>query len=275
MLPAGDRPLSGQAALVTGAGRGLGREVALGLAREGMSIGLLGRSRAHLDEVLRECARIGTRAVAVPADVTKPDALRAAVETVERDMGPLQLLVNNAGRIDHTEVPPWQADPGDWWAVVETNLRGPFNVCRAVLPGMVERGQGRVVNVNSGFGLRPVPEYSAYAVSKAALSRLTDTLAAALADSGVSVFDVSPGACRTDMTSGMSIFAGKEDWTPPERLVEVVTEVAHGRLDALSGRFIHAGRDDLDELLAHAKQITADDTRTLRLLPYAPTDPLT
>jgi 3-oxoacyl-[acyl-carrier protein] reductase len=144
---------------------------------------------------------------------------------------------------------------------------------------MVARGRGRVVNVNSGFGARPMPEYSAYSVSKAALFRLTDNLVAALAaepDASVSVFDVSPGAVRTDMTGSMALFDGwtEDDWTPPERLVDVVRAVALGRLDPLSGRFIHAGRDDLDELLAHAKQIEAGDARALRLVPYGPDDPL-
>jgi len=275
MAGAPEEPLSGVAALVTGAGRGIGREIALGLAAHGMHLGLVGRNRVHLDEVLRECARIGTRAVAVPADVTKPDAVRAAVETVQRDLGPIELLVNNAGRIEAHPAPPWQADWSEWWAVVEANLRGPFNLCRAVLPGMVERGRGRVVNINSGFGIRPVPDYSAYSVSKAALARLTDNAAAALGAGGVTVFDVSPGAVRTDMTSEMPMFAGwaDGDWTPVERIVEVVVAVAQGRLDPLSGRFIHAGRDDIDGLVARADQIRRADARTLRLRPYGPDDP--
>jgi 3-oxoacyl-[acyl-carrier protein] reductase len=268
----GDEDLSGQVALVTGAGRG----IALGLAAHGMRLGLVGRGRVHLEEPLHECARIGVRAVAVPADVTKPDAVRAAVETVQRDLGPIELLVNNAGRIEAGPLPPWQADWSGWWAVVEANLRGPFNLCRAVLPGMVGRGRGRVVNVNSGFGVRPVPDYSAYSVSKAGLARLTDNLAAALGSGGVTVFDVSPGAVRTDMTGDMPMFAGwaDDDWTPVERIVEVVLAVARGRLDPLSGRFIHAGRDDLDDLVAHAGRIREADARTLRLRPYGPGDPL-
>ncbi|MEP6697393.1 MAG: SDR family NAD(P)-dependent oxidoreductase, partial [Pseudonocardiales bacterium] len=148
--------VKGTVALVTGAGRGLGRSLAVGLAAEGAHVGLLGRTRSTLEEALRECvaARGGGKAVAVPVDVTIPDAVRAAVRTVERDLGPVDLLVNNAGRADAAEVPFWEADDRDWWNVVETNLRGPMLLSRAVLPGMVQRQHGRIININSGLGLR-------------------------------------------------------------------------------------------------------------------------
>lgn len=266
--------LDGQVALITGAGRGIGRELALGLAREGMSVGLLGRRRGPLEDTLRECARIGVKAVAVPADVTRADAVREAARTVERDLGPVDLLINNAGRIDRAEVPPWEADAGDWWAVFETNLHGPFNLFRCLLPGMVARGRGRVVNLNSGFALRPEPRYTAYAVSKAALLRLTDNMAAPLAEHGVVVLDISPGAVRTDMTAGMPMFGPDQDWFDVTAVVSVVVQAALGRLDPLHGRFIHAGLDDIDTLLAAADDINRTDARTLRLRPYGPGDPV-
>src|SRR5690349_13470507 len=127
-------------ALVTGAGRGIGREIALALAGEGWAVGLLGRDRRTLDDVLREIAAQGGRAVAVPADVTRRDDVRAAVGTVQRDLGPVDLLVSNAGLRERSAGRPWEADPDDWWRVVETNLRGPFLLAQAVLPAMVERG---------------------------------------------------------------------------------------------------------------------------------------
>jgi 3-oxoacyl-[acyl-carrier protein] reductase len=269
-------PLAGQVALITGAGRGIGRHLATGLAAEGVRVGLLGRHRDSLEQVLRECVKLGPRCVAVPADVVKEEAVRAAVQTVQRDLGPIDLLINNAGRIESSPAAPWQANSADWWAVMEANLRGPFHVCRAALPEMIERGCGRIINVASGFGTRPVPDYSAYSVSKAAAMRFTDILATSLRDSGVSVFDVSPGAVRTDMTADMPMFAGfsETDWTPVERMVGVVRAVAQGRLDPLSGRFVHAGKDDLDTLLAQAERIRAGDARALRLVPYGPNDPL-
>jgi 3-oxoacyl-[acyl-carrier protein] reductase len=274
----GAERVDGQVALVSGAGRGIGRALAVGLAEAGAHVGLLGRTRSALEETLRECAAAGrgAKAVAVPVDVTVRDAVRAAVGTVERDLGPVDLLVNNAGLIDPAEVPLWEADEGDWWAVVETNLRGPMLLSRAVLPGMVRRGQGRIVNINSGFGLRGAPTYSAYSVSKAALARMTDCLAQALDGGPLAVFDLSPGLVRTDMTTRMPMWADTPDdaWTPPSVVTDAVLTLASGRADALSGRFLHAARDDLDELIARAADITEHDARTLRLRPYGDADPL-
>jgi 3-oxoacyl-[acyl-carrier protein] reductase len=266
--------LRGQVALVTGAGRGIGREIALGLARQGMLLGLLGRSRAPLDAVLSECAAAGAKAVAVPADVTVPDRVGAAVSTIERDLGPVDLLVSNAGAREAREAAPWEADAGDWWRVVETNLRGPHLLARAVLPRMVERGAGRVLHVSSTMAARPEPRWSAYAVSKAGLSRLTDSLAAALAGTGVVVIEVSPGLVRTDMTETMWGPPEAQPWNQVQRMVDATVRFARGDLDALHGRFVHAVRDDLDALLARAEQIRALDARTLRLRPYGEDDPL-
>lgn len=266
--------LRGQVALVTGAGRGIGRELALALAAEGMAVGLLGRSRGPLDDVLREVAGTGGRAVAVPADVTDRDRVRAAVGTVTRDLGPVDLLVSNAGSRESRAASPWETDPGDWWQVVETNLRGPFLLSREVLPEMVRRGAGRVLHVGSGMGQRPQPDWSAYAVSKAGLSRLTDSLAAALDGTGVTVLEVSPGLVRTDMTETMWGPPEQQPWNPVERITGVVLRFARGELDALHGRFVHAARDDVDALLAAAEQIRSRDARTLRLRPYGAHDPL-
>ncbi|MGH3341615.1 MAG: SDR family NAD(P)-dependent oxidoreductase [Carbonactinosporaceae bacterium] len=266
--------LHGQVALVTGAGRGIGRELAVGLARAGMNVGLVGRTRATLDDALRACAMAGAKAVAVPADVTRRDGVRAAVSTVERDLGPIDLLVNSAGLVDPAEVRAWEADPDAWWRVVEVNLRGPFLLCHAVLPGMVSRGAGRLVNLNSGMGTRPVPAYSAYSVSKAALMHLSDNLAEPLTPYGVRVFDLSPGTVQTDMTASMPMLRDREAWMPAERVVDAVVAIAGGHLDPLAGRFIHIAHDDLETLLARAAQITAVNARTLRLRPYGPDDPL-
>ena len=266
--------LHGQVALVTGAGRGIGREVALALAREGMAVGLLGRTRRTLDDVLGQVARAGGRGVAVPADVTDRDQVRAAVRTVTRDLGPVDLLVSNAGLREQRAAVPWEADPDDWWRVVETNLRGPYLLARELLPAMVERGRGRVLDVGSGMGQRPQPDWSAYAVSKAGLARLTDSLAAARHGTGVTVLEGSPGLVRTDMTETMWGPPEDQPWNPVDRLTGVVLRFARGELDALHGRFGHAARDDIDALLAAADAIRAGDARTLRLRPYGAGDPL-
>ncbi|WP_441247169.1 SDR family NAD(P)-dependent oxidoreductase [Kitasatospora sp. McL0602] len=271
-MPTGS--LTGQVGLVTGAGRGIGREIAIGLAAEGMTLGLLGRTHSTLIGTLRECVRHGARGIAVTADVTRPGAVREAVRTVERDLGPIDLLVNNAGQVDRTEGPLWEADPNQWWQVVETNLRGPFNLLRYVLPGMTARRSGRVLNLNSGFALRPDGDYTAYATSKGALLKLSDNLADSLAAHQVVVLDVSPGAVATDMTAGMPMFADMKEWGSIPYMVAVAVDAARGRFDSLHGRFIHAGRDNLERLVAEADTIREADARTLRLRPYGPDDPM-
>jgi NAD(P)-dependent dehydrogenase (short-subunit alcohol dehydrogenase family) len=266
--------LEGQSALVTGAGRGIGREIALGLAAQGMNLGLLGRHRDSLTSTLHACAQYEVKCVALTADVAHPGAVKSAVTSVQRDLGRIDLLVNNAGQVDREEVPLWQADQAQWWQVVETNLRGPFNLLRSVLPSMVARGSGHVINLNSGFALRPDGRYSAYATSKAALLRLSDNIAESLRPYGVTVLDISPGAVETEMTRAMPMFAGMVQWGSIPYLVETVVDAARGRYDALHGRFIHLGQDDLDTLVRNAERIRDQDARTLRLRTYGDEDPL-
>ncbi|MGW3074798.1 MULTISPECIES: SDR family NAD(P)-dependent oxidoreductase [unclassified Kitasatospora] len=266
--------LAGQVALITGAGRGIGRELAIGLAAEGMSVGLVGRTHETLTDTLKECVKRGSRGVAVTADVTRPGSVREAVRVVERDLGPTNLLINNAGLVDRAEVPLWETDANQWWQVIETNLRGPYNLLRCVLPGMVARRRGRVINLNSGFALRPDGNYTAYATSKGALLQLSDNMADSLARNGIVVLDISPGAVATDMTAGMPMFRDTTAWGSIPYMVAVTVDAARGRFDGLHGRFIHAGRDNLEELVNRADAISAADARTLRLRPYKDDDPM-
>ena len=270
-----NRRLEGQVALVTGAGRGIGRQIAVGLARGGARPALVGRTPETLQSTAAACRDAGAPAtVVVAADVTDRAAVEAAVAETERTLGPVDLLVANAGMRDAAPAAPWAADPDEWWRVVETNLRGVLLLDRAVVPSMITRGCGRVLHVGSGMGQRPQPDWSAYAVSKAALSRLTDSLAAALTGTGVTVLEMSPGLVRTDMTETMWGPADEQPWNPVERMVDAVVRFAAGDLDALHGRFVHASRDDLDALVAAAGRISAGDARTLRLRPYGAEDPL-
>ena len=262
----------GEVALVTGASSGIGLHLVRGLAERGMAVAGLARSADRLRETMAGIGEAtGVRVIAVPCDVTDRVAVEEACAFVTEDLGHVDLLVNNAGLIDEFEVPVWEADADQWWDVVASHVRGAQLTIRHVVPWMVLRNRGRVVNIASGMSTRANPDYSAYSVAKTGLMRLTESLATALEGSDVRAFDVAPGVVDTPMTRSMHMWEGFEDWTPPERVVELVAAIAAGELDQWSGRFVRAGRDDLDVLRATTPQ---DAARQLRLQPYGDADPV-
>ncbi|SNR88545.1 SDR family NAD(P)-dependent oxidoreductase [Blastococcus mobilis] len=268
----GATALAGQVALVTGASTGIGRHLVEGLAGRGMAVAGLARGGDRLTATMAEVAEAtGARTLGVAADVTDRDAVASAVEQVVAELGQVDLLVNNAGLIDAAEEPLWEVDPDEWWEVVSSHIRGGFLLCRTVVPWMVLRNSGRIVDLASGMSVRARPEYSAYSVAKTGLMRMTEALTGALEGTGVRAFDVAPGVVDTPMTRSMPMWRGFEDWTPPEKVVELIAAIAAGELDAWSGRFLRAGADDLQHLCAVTPTGAA---RQLRLQPYGDDDPL-
>jgi 3-oxoacyl-[acyl-carrier protein] reductase len=251
-----EKELAGQVVLITGGGRGIGRAIALELESAGAQVAVAARTREQVEETATEVA-----GVAIEADVSDPDDVERMVEDTERELGPIDLLVANAG-LGNEEDSLWESDVDDWWQVFEVNVRGVFLCCRAVLPGMIERGRGRIVITGSGAGHLPGSSSTAYAASKAAANRLGETLADAVREHGVSVFVISPGLVRTEMTSE---FSDRAPWTPPELAPRLVRVLASGRADALSGRYIHAEHDDIERLIEHAEEIQAQDLNAVRL----------
>ena len=250
------RELEGQVALVTGGGRGIGRMIARELADAGMRVAVAARSAGQVEETAREIDGL-----AVTADVSKREDVEAMTSTVERELGPIDLLVNNAG-VGPSRTLPWKEDPADWWRVVEINLLGAYLCCRAVLPGMVERGHGRIVNTGSGASYLPSGGPTSYGASKAALGRFGELLAGQVAEFGIAVFIISPGLVRTEMTEA---FGDNAPWTPPELAPRLVRVLASGRADRLTGRYIHAEHDDVDALIERADEIEQRDLNAIRL----------
>jgi 3-oxoacyl-[acyl-carrier protein] reductase len=236
--------LAGRVGVVTGAGRGIGREIALGLATDGMHLAVLARTGAQVrslaDQIAAGCGR---PVLPFAVDVRDPDAVGRVVAHVEQQLGPVDLLVNDAATVESSERPFWEVPEAESWAVVETNLRGPFALCRALLPAMVQRRHGHVVNVAStARAARTTGSYTAYAVSKRALSLLTQSLAAALSDTGVVVVDVLPGLVRTALTEGMPVWreVPDEQWAAAAATAAVVADVAAGRYDDRAGQLLDA-----------------------------------
>lgn len=264
--------IRGQVAVVTGGGRGIGRAVAESLAACGMSVALFARTAEQLIKAKQACETYGSPVLALPVDVRDASQVKQAADLAQSVLGPVDLLVSNAG-VQAALVSPWEDWFDAWWRCIEINLGGALAVAAAVLPGMWERGRGRIVHMNSLSAMQD--SGGAYSVSKAGLSRLTGVLAAVGAERGIAVFDVSPGLVRTVMTENSPPWQDlpEEAFTPMSKIVDLVTAIATGKLDRLSGRFIHAS-DDLDYLVRNTDQIIKRDGRALRLRPGYDNDPL-
>jgi len=268
--------LEGRVVLVTGGGRGIGREIALTMAAAGARVAVIARSADQINETAEMIRKAGGRAEAFTADVTKSEAIESAVQAIEKSLGPVDVLVNNAGTVKPFG-PLWSADLKEWWTGVETNLLGPTVCSRAVLHGMVERGRGWIINVSSGAGTMGTPFYSSYGVSKTALIRLTECLALEARPHGISVFAISPGTVRTEMTEYSLNSPQGRKWlpwfqrlfeegidVPASRAAQLVLTLASGRADALSGRFISIF-DDVEMLIAHAAEIEQQNLYSLKM----------
>lgn len=241
-------------ALVTGGGRGIGAGIARALAGDGWDVVVGARSREQVEAVAGE---IGGDWVEV--DV----ADRGSVERFVAEAGEIDLLVANAGISEgHEPGPSWEIDLEDWWHVYEVNVLGVHLCCRAVLPGMLERGRGRIVITGSGAAYLPGGDRTAYPPSKAAVCRYGEMLANELAGR-IPVFFFSPGLVQTDLTAGG--FPDDAPWTPPEFAPELVRRLATGRYDALAGRYLHAEHDNVDELLDRIDEVRERDLNAIRL----------
>jgi NAD(P)-dependent dehydrogenase (short-subunit alcohol dehydrogenase family) len=242
-------------ALVTGGGRGVGASIARELTDAGMQVAVTARTAEQVEAV---AAEIG--GLALVGDVSRQEDVERWVRSTEGELGPIDVLSANAG-IGNQGGATWEIPAGEWWHIQEVNVLGVHLSCSAVIPGMLERGKGRIVVTGSGAAYLPGMRQTAYPASKAAVCRYAETLAGEL-QGRIPVFHFSPGLVRTEMTER---FGDDAPWTPPELAPRLVRVLASGRADALAGRYIHAEHDDIEDLIARADEIAGNDLNAIRL----------
>jgi 3-oxoacyl-[acyl-carrier protein] reductase len=253
--------------VVTGASRGIGRALTKRLTAAGQTVAAIGRSEVDLDDVAGE-----TGAVPFVLDVSDPLAVEAVFARILSELGVPDLLVNNAA-VSGGSGMTWELPQRDWWQVLEINVRGTYLCTRAVLPAMMARGAGRIINLSSGAATFPVGLdndgvlTSAYMASKAAVNRFTEAVAGECFSAGVRTFAISPGMVKTEMTAGVfaELWDDEDTWTPIEKSLDLIIDLDAGMLDALSGRYFRAAIDDWRSLAARADDVISLDTNALRL----------
>jgi len=213
--------LQDRVALITGAGRGIGRGIALAFAKEGCNIAALARTASEIEETAEAVRALGRRALAIMCDVTDAASVAAAFKSVEHELGPIDILVNNAGY--GAFKPFMETDETSWRRTIDVNLTGPFLCIQAVLPSMIARKSGRIISISSVAGLKPIAEQSAYCASKYGLNGLTSVLAMELRPYGIGVHAICPGGVDTQLARENMPGRDKTNWLQPE-------DIAHAAL---------------------------------------------
>ncbi len=242
--------LKGAVAIITGAGRGLGRASAIQMAKEGAYLGILSRTLSEIEATSRLIEKVGGKALALKADISRSKDVQEAVNRAHSHFGKIDILMNNAAVIGPIR-PLYAVDEGDWNTCMDINLKGYFLFSKAVIPYMVHQKQGKIINVTSGLGVMAMPLFAGYSIAKAGVIHLTKILAEELRDYNIQVNGLDPGVMDTRMQEelrnlgpevlGNDIYAEFSGFKergllkPPERVAKLAVFLASGESNAITG----------------------------------------
>ncbi|MNM54824.1 putative oxidoreductase [compost metagenome] len=214
--------LQGKVAIITGAARGIGKATAVALAKEGVNVGLIARTESTLKEVAAELQRLGVKVAYTAADIASKEQVEQAVETLKNELGPADILINNAGIATFGTV--LEMDPAEWKGIIDTNVLGTYYVTRAVLPQLVEKNSGDIINISSTNGLNGAATSSAYSASKFAVIGFTESLAQEVRRNNIRVSALTPSTVATDLALELNLIKDNNDskFVQPEDLAEFI-----------------------------------------------------
>ncbi|AHN23441.1 3-ketoacyl-ACP reductase [Lysinibacillus sphaericus] len=205
--------ITGKTALITGAGRGIGRATAIAFAKEGINVGLVGRTLENLQQVADLLKAYDVKVALATADVANLQSITTAVESIRAELGPIDILVNNAGISKFGKF--LELSPEDWTNIVDVNVKGVYYTTRAVLPEMIERSSGDIINISSTAGQKGAPITSAYSASKAAVIGMSESLMLEVRKHNIRVVTLTPSTVATDMAVELQLTDGN-----PEKVMQ-------------------------------------------------------
>ncbi|MBA2176585.1 3-ketoacyl-ACP reductase [Halobacillus locisalis] len=223
--------IQGKTAYITGAGRGIGKATALELAREGVHVGLMARTESSLQEVAEEARALGVQASVAAVDISDLSSVEAAVAKLENDLGPTDILINNAGIGFYGSM--LEANPDEWKKTFEVNVFGTYHVTRTVLPQLIEKNRGDILNISSSNGLKGTAGSTAYSGTKFAVQGMTEALMQEVRRNNIRVMTLNPSLVATELAFGDELDdQDKEKFMQPEDMAEymVSTLKLHQRI---------------------------------------------
>ena len=269
--------LKDKVAIITGAGRGIGKAISLAYAQEGADIIVISRTVSEVEETAKQIQSLGHKALSISADVSKPEDVKNAVDASIKEFGKVDILVNAAG-IQGPIGSVLENDINYWIQTINVNLIGTFLFTKAVLPAMIEHRKGKIINFSGGGATSPRPYFTAYAASKGAVVHFTESLAEEVKKFNIQVNAIAPGAVNTrmlDQVLSANDLAGEKEsakakdqlnsgGTPLEKPAKLAVFLASDESDGLTGKIISAVWDNWQDFAGKINEIMASDIYTLR-----------